>query len=245
MRETNPDKNQHRTPAARGGIPELSSIFGPGVLTAASRIDTDIDEPPASKHGAVAAAHVPRQREFATGRRLARSLMARLGIANARLPANKDRSPVWPAGVVGSISHAENVCVVALAPSDKFLGLGVDIEPNRSVTPGLIDTICTARERAWLSHQSPASRGVYARLMFSAKESAFKCQYPLTRTFLEYGDVDIKLDVRRAGFTAAIHRTPSLKDETDVLLYGRFCIFPDWLVTGITLRNISFMTSQY
>jgi 4'-phosphopantetheinyl transferase EntD len=238
-------QSRRESPTAGYDLPPLPAVFGPDVLTAASRIDTDPGKLPAIEQASVAAARVSRQREFATGRRIARSLMTRLGITDAQLPANDDRSPQWPAGVVGSISHAENVCVVALAPSEKFLGLGVDIEPNRPIESRLIETICTKQERAWLAHQPPATRGVYARLMFSARECAFKCQYPFTKTFLEYEDVCIELDVRRARFVAAIHPVATRKAETDVLLYGRFCIFPDWLVTGIALHNITFVTSQY
>ena len=46
-----------------------------------------------------------RQREFAAGRRAGRSALAAVGALNAEIPRAEDRSPVWPDGFTGSISH--------------------------------------------------------------------------------------------------------------------------------------------
>ena len=63
----------------------------------------------------MAAAVDKRQREFATGRRLAHGLLTELGVGGGPLLPGRDRAPIWPDGVVGTISHSRAWCVVAAA----------------------------------------------------------------------------------------------------------------------------------
>jgi len=56
-----------------------------------------------------------RQREFAAGRMAARQAMAQIGKTPAPIPVNTDRSPHWPEGVVGSISHSLEIAVAVVA----------------------------------------------------------------------------------------------------------------------------------
>ena len=53
-----------------------------------------------------------RRREFTAGRTAARRACARLGVWAGALPVAADRTPVWPEGVVGSISHSDLSCAV-------------------------------------------------------------------------------------------------------------------------------------
>lgn len=217
--------------------PDISMMFGPEVLTAISRIEGDIGRLSVGERACVAHACVSRQCEFATGRLLARSLLARIGITDAPVLVNDDRSPAWPSGVVGSISHAGDVCVVVLAPRGEIIGLGVDLEQNQPLDIDLIETICTARERDWLSRCPRSSKGSIARLIFSAKESVFKCQYPITKAQLEYEDVDIELDGRHRRFAARLRRSVRWSASHRPVLYGRICASPSWIISGATLRR--------
>lgn len=218
-------------------VPDVSTIFGTGVLTAASRINVDIDGLSALERECVANACISRQREFATGRVLARSLMERIGMVNAQVLVNDDRSPVWPQNVVGSISHAGGVCVVAIAPRGGILGLGVDLEHNQPLDSELVEIICTEREREWLAQHPRSRKGRFARVIFSAKECTFKCQYTLTKTHLDYGDLDIELDAENLKFVARFRRAVGDRFPRHSTLYGNWCTSATWIVTGITLRR--------
>src|SRR6202022_3165764 len=46
-----------------------------------------------------------RRREFITARRCAREALAKLGYAPVPIRAGRKREPLWPAGLVGSITH--------------------------------------------------------------------------------------------------------------------------------------------
>ena len=69
-----------------------------------------------------------RRREFTTGRGLARGLLPAFGIEGAVLVNGEDRAPIWPDGVVASISHTFGYCGVVVASSRDYRALGLDVE---------------------------------------------------------------------------------------------------------------------
>ena len=137
---------------------------------------------------------VPRRRaEFAAGRSAARVALAQLGEPLAAIPSGPDRAPIWPRGVVGSISHAGAVAIgVAARTADSGIAaLGVDVEPDRPLSPDLIGDIADDAEIARLAPLPPP---VAALRIFSLKEAAYKAQYPLTRQLLGFHDLRLMPD---------------------------------------------------
>src|SRR5262245_37109435 len=81
-----------------------------------------------SEAAAVATCAERRRREFASARALARDGLARyFGIRGHDLLDREDRSPVWPQGITGSISHCETRAWVALADA-AYGTVGIDGE---------------------------------------------------------------------------------------------------------------------
>ncbi|MFP1130226.1 hypothetical protein [Asticcacaulis sp. W401b] len=68
-----------------------------------------------------------RQREFNAGRNIARDLLGDGDVVGINPQTG---APVWPLGVVGSISHSRELVAVALAPSSAIAGIGIDIEAH-------------------------------------------------------------------------------------------------------------------
>lgn len=152
---------------------------------------------------AIATAVEKRQREFAGGRACAREAFAALGLPSVAILAGPDRAPIWPKGVVGSISHSLTRCVAAVArQADGIRSIGVDIEELTPLEESFAADICTEFERKWLDRQPGDQRGLLLKALFSAKESAYKCQYPLTKTFLGYDAMRIELDAGAGAFSA-------------------------------------------
>ena len=48
--------------------------------------------------------------------------------AELLIDMNNDRSPAWPSGIVGSISHSKRYSCSAVTDSDRCIGLGIDVE---------------------------------------------------------------------------------------------------------------------
>lgn len=167
---------------------------------------------------------VPRRRaEFIAGRACARHALVQLGERALAIPSGPDREPIWPEGIVGSISHCDSLAIAVVARRDDgFLALGVDIEAASPLEADLFESICTPAERHYLASASDA--GLLAKVIFSIKESVYKAQYPLTRTMLEFGDVDVTLDLATGRFNAVVASVPL------PLLTGQFRIEADYIL---------------
>jgi enterobactin synthetase component D len=140
-----------------------------------------------------------RLREFRHGRHCARRALAALGQPMAPIPVGAQRAPAWPSGVVGSISHAGAWAVAVAAPDRELHGLGADLEPVTPLEPALKPMIATRAELDWLA-QLAADPG---KLAFSAKESVYKCLWPLTGRFIEFLEIELLPGPQPGSFHAA------------------------------------------
>src|SRR6202165_5059978 len=75
-----------------------------------------------------------RQREFLAGRWCAEQALQRLGAGSTHVAMAADRAPIWPDGVVGSITHTGNFAAAAVAWAADIAGLGIDSE--QIIDPG-------------------------------------------------------------------------------------------------------------
>ena len=139
-----------------------------------------------SERAAISGAVKSRQAEFAAGRTAARAALARLGVPPVAIPAGRDRAPIWPTGITGSISHTQGLCIAVVARLTQTAALGIDIELLAGLTPDLIDMIATPQELALV----PADcLGTAALRIFSLKEAAYKAQYSLSRTQFDFSTI--------------------------------------------------------
>ncbi len=135
-----------------------------------------------------------RLREFAGARQCARLALADLGVASAPLLVGVGREPLWPAGITGSITHTAGYCAAAVCRVDTVVSLGIDAERLVTMDRAEWQALFRPAEIDWLDSLAPQDRLVMACTLFSAKESYFKCQYPLTRRWLEFQDVELRFD---------------------------------------------------
>lgn len=184
---------------------------------------------PAEEAG-VANAVPARRAEYAAVRSCARTALRRLGLDDVAVPSGPDRAPVWPAGVVGSMTHCEGFRAAAVARADAFAGLGIDAEVHAPLPPEVLSLVMSADERAALVGLDPAT--CPDRVLFSAKESVYKAWYPVTRAWLGFEDVDVRL--RADGTFTARLRPAGL--GTDVL-HGRWAAGDGLVVTAVVLDH--------
>ena len=141
-----------------------------------------------------------RRREFAAGRHGARQALACLGHEAVALPIGPGRAPVWPPGVIGSISHTSDVVIAAVAWKSDLRSLGIDLESADPLEPDLLELVCREEERAALT-SCGLDPQLAAKLIFSAKESVYKCLWPVTGRFLEFHAIGIRIDPGAPRFT--------------------------------------------
>ena len=132
-----------------------------------------------------------RLQEFQHGRHCARLALSMLGHPPGPIGRGEHREPLWPAGCIGSISHAGSHAAAAVAATDLFLGLGLDMEFADPIEDRLIASICRTEE---IDHVNDGEDiGYRAKLLFSIKESIYKCMWPLIREFVDFTEIEVRL----------------------------------------------------
>lgn len=129
--------------------------------------------------------------EFAAGRFCARRAVARFGIVDCPIGAHDDRRPRWPRSLTGAITHTAGFSAAAVGERRRFRAIGIDAERIGSVTPDLWSRVLRPAERDWLEALPAAAQAIVATLLFSAREAFYKCQYEMTRQWLDFHDVTI------------------------------------------------------
>jgi 4'-phosphopantetheinyl transferase EntD len=169
----------------------LPRLAPPGVATAEIWGELNVAVSYEEEDQLVANAVDARRAQFHAGRACARSSLRQLGLPDGAILVNPDRSPRWPSGAIGSITHTQGFCGAMASATTTWRGLGVDAERSGAVTPDLWRDLFTTMELAWLDAVPALERNAFATVMFSAKEAYYKAQYPLTLSRLDFLDVEV------------------------------------------------------
>lgn len=180
-----------------------------------------------------------RHQAFATGRACARRALAELGVEPVEILADQRGAPLWPAGVVGSITHCEGYRASAVAWRDEVACIGIDAEPASDALPrGVLRRIASEWERTSLSWLRAVQNDIaWDRLLFSAKESVYKAWYPLTGRRL--GFLDAQVTIHAGGtFDARLSVPgPLIADRPRQNFAGRWIMRDDLMVTAVTVLH--------
>ncbi len=182
----------------------------------------------------LAVEHVPaaRAREFAAGRLAARKAMEMLGHIQRPVLQGPDRAPIWPPGLIGSITHSERDCLAVVSDDPEIRALGLDLDPAIPLDAATWPRVCTATEMAWLASLGPSQRGHFARLIRCAKEAVFKAQYALAPCSLDYHAITLSFDLGAGEFLAR-----GCAESAGIS--GRFAILSDNFVAAVELSDRS------
>jgi len=211
--------------------PVFQRLLGP-------HIETEEIDPRSVKAGLlkaeqeeVASAAQTRIEQFTAGRVCSRTALGRLGVATTTpVLRGEDRAPIWPPGFVGTISHTDTWCAAAVARAEDVRSIGIDLEPATPLKESLWRRVCTPKERDWL-HQLPAP-GLTGKILFSAKESVYKCQYPITSKFLGFHAVEVELG--EESFRAVFQQEAGEFKPGDVMT-GRYLVEDGLVATACEL----------
>lgn len=202
-----------------------SALFGSHTATEETfgdRIDLELFE---QEETTLAHASPERLAEFRTARSCAREALRMLGEPTASIPVGAGRAPVWPVGIVGSITHCVGYRAAVVAKREHVLAVGIDAEPDAPLPPGIGEATFTATETA-------AIRGLPAgtnwdRLLFGAKESIFKLQTHLGR--------EPRIETTQVWADGTISTTPG---PPGTHIDARWIIGQGLIVTAVTARRV-------
>lgn len=220
--------------------PRFQGLFPPDVRLDALDVRDRMSELIGEEGQPVRSAHAVRRAEYSTGRVLARRLLGELGAPVQPLERRPDdRVPVWPDGFVGSISHSGSLCLAAVAPSDRYLGVGIDLEPDEPTRREIGGHVLSRPERAWVREtaESDEDRLRLTRQIFSAKEAVYKAFYPVVGRVWRFQDVRVEIE---AGPSRARFRAELPPDAGRSEIDGISIRSSSWIACGVAWPRETF-----
>lgn len=171
----------------------LRSRLPDGVLLETSAVHDATGEICAEEQAMVATAVDSRRFEFSSARVLAHKILNQLGRNQGPLLSHPDRSPAWPQGVLGSLSHSRTQCAALIAEQKpQLLGLGVDVEDLRPMKPNLFAEILTRAEMECMTSTVPENLHVaHVLTIFGIKEAVYKAMLPLGNQGLGFHAMEV------------------------------------------------------
>lgn len=208
--------------------PDISGLFPDGVLTLVEHRDnwpTDLAPAERNQLGDVCG---KRLAEFAAGREQARRLIAAITGTAEPLLVGDYRQPLWPDGIIGSISHSDDFCAVAVAARESISDLGIDVEPMGALNPEVEDVVLTEAEMTATEGQQSWVR----KLIFSIKESNYKCCYHMVKAYIDFKQCEVKLNHSDQSYRAAILCNNSDGEPLSIQVKGRWMVESGHLFTS-------------
>lgn len=181
-----------------------------------------------------------RQMEYCAGRYCAREALRTAGCkeADATILSGAKGEPCWPPGMVGAITHSRGFASAAVAHASDARALGLDAEPvlTDDVADLILTQIASREEVAALVRATQWSTASVLTVVFSAKETVYKCFFPEVRRYFDFRDaVVVALDTQENSFEVRllVTLTPRLPEGT--LLAGRFTRRDDRVCTAMVI----------
>ena len=176
-----------------------------------------------------------RRAEFSLGRYCARRALSKFELESVPILRNAEtREPCWPKSVRGSITHSEGFAAAAVGLTKDVSGIGIDLESlSRVVDFNIRRHVCVDKEREFLESLPIEQANRYLRIIFSAKESIFKCFFPISQTYLYFQDAEIIIDENNSEFSFLLSKACTGITSAGFQHSGRFSIKDDLLLTSI------------
>jgi 4'-phosphopantetheinyl transferase EntD len=161
--------------------------------------------------------------EFISARACARDALRKLGFPPRPILIGRSREPLWPADVIGSITHCSGYRAAAVGRRTTGLLIGIDAELHEPLPKEIRNEVCLPSEHQ-LSIGS-ASEFHVDRLTFSAKESVYKALFPALRTWIGFHDAETSFNTDKHTFDVRVTiANASRDDRKQVHLCGRFLV---------------------
>jgi enterobactin synthetase component D len=176
-----------------------------------------------------------RKKEYLAGRYCAVKAAEQLGVQLSALPSAPTREPIWPDGLVGSITHSKRMAIGCVSTSKVISSLGIDaeelIQPSVSLE---VETIIATDSELALLKRYELPMGI--TLLFSAKEALYKALYPRVRTFIDFKEVTlIHLDRENGCFELELKSSDERLTNYLGLYTGFYKQFEETIVTLVCI----------
>jgi 4'-phosphopantetheinyl transferase EntD len=206
------------------------------LITAADIVGTDVEDIGqaislrAEEEIYIAGTEHIRRREFTLGRHCAHAALDLLGFRNCTIARGRDGAPVWPAGVLGSITHTKGYAACLVAKKEHFGGVGIDAERVSEIPEEFAQRLFVPEERAYLADLDPRARKVAATIIFSAKESYYKASRA-SAVILSFRNLQVE-------FSGNVFSIYQLETKQRSETTGRFAVVGDLVLTSMSVPPV-------
>jgi len=166
----------------------ISQLFPAAVRGLILPIDNYLSQLNSDEFEIVRKASDKRKYEFSTGRWCAKQLLPQHVQNKTSILSGEHHEPVWPKTIVGSISHCKKLCGAVIADDREIKSIGFDVETRKELKNNIARVVCTEPEKKWLKTQTSFPYDILVLLLFSLKESVYKCVYQNQKIKLSFKD---------------------------------------------------------
>lgn len=180
-----------------------------------------------------------RKREFLLGRDCAHEAISILNFEQQPILKNpKTREPMWPDALTGTITHSKDWAVAAVGTKKKLHGIGIDIEDlQRHIHSNIRSRVCLEKEIEWLNSLTTLEADRFLKIIFSAKESIFKCFFPFSRNYLYFHDALIEFNDMSGEFIFTLLKSCGDDFPAGFQHSGKYAIVNGMVLTSIYLEK--------
>ena len=215
----------------------LDAVLGqarPASLAWAERYDDPPGLAPLPEEEALVARSVAKRRnEFVTARYCARLALEELGQAPVPILKGEKGEPIWPDGVVGSLTHCAGFRGAVVGRSTEVRSVGIDAEPHDVLPDGVLSAISLPAERVELAALPQEQH--WDRILFCAKEATYKAWFPVTKRWLGFEDAHITFTPSGSFVSRILIDPAALSGPPLTELRGRWSVANGLVLTAIVL----------
>lgn len=174
---------------------------------------------------------IKRRAEYLAGRYAAQQLLRDSGCYESVIMGD-DRTPQWPSGWRGSISHTDRWAIAVISPAAAPWRPGIDIENFRAgELSETADLFVTSEEQSLLT-DSGIQHEIALLMAFSVKESLYKSLYPLVQDFFGFDSAEIyQIEPYHQRVTLRLTKTLVPQFHAGLSFFGYYQIRNNGIVT--------------
>lgn len=176
-----------------------------------------------------------RRAEYLASRYCLQQTLATWGITGFLLSNGPDRAPVWPQGIIGSLSHThQQVCALLTRRQDLVLGVDCEKMMTAEVARDTHKMLVSPAEKQRLE-QCGLPFTTALTVAFSLKESLYKALYPQVKQFMDFSGAEIMaFSADLNHISLRLTQTFSARLVAGSLFAGRVLLQPDRVITWVT-----------
>jgi len=149
--------------------------------------------------------------------------------------------PLWPKGIVGSVTHTQSDVCVMVGLSKDYLAIGIDLEPLISSEKSQELSPLVLRESECDLYQQYANLMPFNQFFtrcYSFKEAIYKLLFPQIKTFIDFQEIEV-ISINHADNTISAHYQSSIANQfRNDLLEGKSFNHNYGILSYIYLSNM-------